>query len=84
MFILAAAPHPAAAKLWVDFMLSDVGQKIMVDNEAMMSGRSGFVSPNPAYAPPIDSLNVIKIDWSKLTPADMEKARAEWLSIFNP
>ena len=39
MFILAAAPHPAAAKLWVDFMLSDVGQKIMVDNEAMMSGR---------------------------------------------
>jgi iron(III) transport system substrate-binding protein len=84
MFILAAAPHPAAAKLWVDFLLSDVGQKIMVDNEALMSGRSGFVSPNPAYAPPIESLNVIKIDWRKLTPADMEKARAEWRSIFNP
>jgi iron(III) transport system substrate-binding protein len=84
MFILAAAPHPAAAKLWVDFILSDVGQKIMVDNEAMMSGRSGFVSPNPVYAPPIESLNVIKIDWSKLTTADMGKARAEWQSIFNP
>lgn len=84
MFILAAAPHPAAAKLWVDFLLSDVGQKIIVDGEALMSGRSGFVSPNPTYAPPIESLNVIKIDWSKLTPADMEKARAEWRSIFNP
>ncbi len=84
MFILAAAPHPAAAKLWIDFMLSDVGQKIMVDNEAMMSGRSGFVSPIPAYAPPIESLNVIKIDWDKLTTADMEKAREEWRSIFNP
>ena len=45
MFILAAAPHPAAAKLWIDFMLSDVGQKIMVDNEATISGRGGFVSP---------------------------------------
>jgi iron(III) transport system substrate-binding protein len=84
MFILAAAPHPAAAKLWIDFMLSDVGQKIMVDNEALMSGRSGFVSPVPAYAPPIERLNVIKIDWNKLTTADMEKARAEWRSIFNP
>ena len=84
MFILAAAPHPAAAKLWIDFMLSDVGQKIMVENEAMMSGRNGFVSPNPLYAPPIESLNVIKIDWDKVTTADMEKARAEWQSIFNP
>lgn len=84
MFILASAPHPSAAKLWVDFMLSETGQKIIVDNEAMMSGRSGFVSPLPDYAPSIDSLNVIKIDWEKVTPADMEKARTEWLSIFNP
>ena len=84
MFILAGAPHPAAAKLWIDFMLSNVGQKIMVDNEAMMSGRKGFVSPIPAYAPPIESLNVIKIDWDKLTTDDMQKARAEWQSIFNP
>lgn len=84
MFILAAAPHPAAAKLWVDFMLSDVAQKIMVDNEAMMSGRSGFVSPLPEYAPAIESLNIVKIDWEKLSAADMETARAEWLAIFNP
>jgi iron(III) transport system substrate-binding protein len=84
MFILASAPHPSAAKLWTDFVLSETGQKIIVDNEAMMSGRSGFVSPLPDYAPSIDSLNVIKIDWDKITPADMEKARAEWLSIFNP
>lgn len=84
MFILAKAPHPNAAKLWIDFVLSSEGQKILVKNEALISGRSGFVSPLPDYAPAIDSLNVIKIDWEKITPADMEKARAEWLSIFNP
>lgn len=84
MFILAAAPHPAAAKLWIDFILSDTGQKIMVDKEAIMSGRSGFVSPLPDYAPPMESLNVIKIDWNKVTQADMEKARIEWIGIFNP
>lgn len=84
MFILAAAPHPAAAKLWVDFMLSESGQKIMVENEAMMSGRNGFVSPLPEYSPSIESLNIIKIDWEAMTAADMDKARVEWLAIFNP
>ena len=84
MFILSAAPHPAAAKLWIDFMLSDVGQKIMVDNEAMMSGRSGFVSPLPEYAPSIENLNIIRIDWEKMSTVDMDKAREEWLAIFNP
>jgi iron(III) transport system substrate-binding protein len=84
MFILAKAPHPNAAKLWVDFILSETGQKIMVDKEALMSGRSGFKSPLPEYAPPIESLHVIKIDWDKITTADMQKAREEWQSIFNP
>jgi len=84
MFILAAAPHPAAAKLWVDFMLSELGQKIMVDNEAMMSGRAGFKSPLPQYAPSIDDLNVINVDWEKMSTADMANARAEWQEIFNP
>jgi len=84
MFIVAGAPHPASAKLWLDFILSEPGQKIVVDNEALMSGRSGFKSPLPEYAPPIDSLNVIKVDWEKTSTADMEKARTEWQDIFNP
>lgn len=84
IFILAKAAHPSAAKLWIDFVLSSEGQKILVENEALISGRSGFASPLPDYAPPIDGLHVIKVDWDKITPADMEKARAEWLGIFNP
>ncbi|MDO8597086.1 MAG: extracellular solute-binding protein [Sulfuricaulis sp.] len=84
MFILAKAPHPSAAKLWLDFILSEAGQKILVENEALISGRTGFVSPIPDYAPPIDKLNVIKIDWDKITAEDQSKAKAEWLSIFKP
>jgi ABC-type Fe3+ transport system substrate-binding protein len=84
MFIPAKAPHPAAGKLWVDYILSEEGQKIVVQGEAMISGRDGFVSPLPEYAPPIDKLNVIKIDWEKITEADQTKAKQEWLSIFNP
>jgi iron(III) transport system substrate-binding protein len=83
-FITAKAPHPNAAKLWLDFVLSEEGQKIIVNGEALISGRSGFKSPLPDYAPPIDSLNVIKMDWAKISTADMNKARAEWVGIFNP
>ncbi len=84
MFILKNAPHPNAAKLWVDFVLSETGQKLLVEKEALISGRSGFTSPIPEYSPSIDKLNVIKIDWEKITTADLDKAKAEWVSIFNP
>ena len=83
-FITAKAPHPNAAKLWLDFVLSEEGQRIIVNGEAMISGRSGFKSPLPDYAPPIDSLNVMKMDWAKISTADMNKARAEWVGMFNP
>jgi iron(III) transport system substrate-binding protein len=81
-FILKDAPHPAAAKLWLDFMLSEEGQRIIVEGEAMMSGRTGFKSPIPDYAPAIETLNVIAVDWQSITTAEMQKARKEWSAIF--
>jgi len=84
MFILKGAPHPAAAKLWTDFILSEAGQNIIVKREALISGRDGFKSPLPDYAPPLESLNAIPVDWAKVTTADLQKARDEWVGIFNP
>lgn len=83
-FILAKAPHPNAAKLWLDFTLSEQGQAILAKREALISGRSGFKSPLPEYAPSIDSLKIIKMAWDKITEDDIRKAKAEWLSIFSP
>ncbi len=84
MFILAKAPHPSAAKLWVDFILSEQGQAIVVKGEAMVSGRSGFTSPLPDYAPSIDKLKLITVDWQSLTDAKLRAVREEWTRIFNP
>jgi iron(III) transport system substrate-binding protein len=84
MFILKKAPHPNAAKLWIDFILSEQGQAILVKGEALISGRSGFKSPLPEYAPAIESLKVIPIEWDKLTTAELQKIRSEWVSVFNP
>jgi iron(III) transport system substrate-binding protein len=83
-FILAKTPHPNAAKLWLDFTLSEQGQTILAKDEALISGRTGFKSPLPEFAPPIDKLKLIKMDWNSITADDLRKAKAEWLSVFNP
>jgi iron(III) transport system substrate-binding protein len=83
-FILDKAPHPNAAKLWIDFVLSEDGQRILTTDEALISGRSGFKSSIPEYSPPIDSLKLIKMDWKATTTQDMIKAKADWIFIYNP
>lgn len=83
-FILAKAPHPNAAKLWLDFILSETGQKILADKEALISARAGFVSPIPDIAPSFSSLKIIKVDWEKMSAQQLMKYRDEWVSIFNP
>jgi iron(III) transport system substrate-binding protein len=84
MFILARAPHPNAAKLWIDFVLSEQGQTIMVRSEATVSGRGGFPSPLPDYAPPIDSLRIIPVDWQGLSGHRLQALREEWVAAFQP
>jgi iron(III) transport system substrate-binding protein len=83
-FILKQAPHPNSAKLWLDFILSETGQEMLARNEALISGRAGFKSPYPDIAPSFASLKIIKVDWRKMTAAQLTKYRTEWISIFNP
>ena len=83
-FILAKAPHPNAAKLWIDFTLSEAGQAILSKREALISARSGFKSPLPEYAPAIDDLTLMKVDWNSIGADDIRKGKAEWQSIFSP
>lgn len=80
MWVFAKAPHPAAAKLWFDFMLSQTGQEIFVKNEYTFSARTGFKSPRPGHG--LDDAKTIPMDWLKYTEADLQKARDEWGSIF--
>ena len=84
LFRSAKAPHPNAAKLWMDFLLSEAGQTILSKKEALVSTRSGFKSPLPEYAPAIDSLKLIPMDWTKIGVEEIKKGKAEWQSIFTP
>jgi iron(III) transport system substrate-binding protein len=81
MFITAGAPHPAAAKLWYDFVLSQQGQEIFVKSDYVISARSGFKSPVEGV-PAIDDIKTIPMDWLKITEDDLQKSRNEWLTMF--
>lgn len=83
-FILKGAAHTDAAKLWIDFILSEEGQYLLAGKEALISGRIGFRSPVPDIAPDLGSLKIIKVDWQSMTSATLTKYRDEWESIFNP
>jgi iron(III) transport system substrate-binding protein len=83
-FILKAAPHPDAAKLWIDFVLSEQGQSIICRREALISGRSGFKSPVPDWVPEFGAIKVIKIDWTKMNADRLKQYRSEWEKIFTP
>ncbi len=82
MFIPKAPPRPNAARLWLDFMLGTEAQDIMARREAMSSGRTGFKSPVPDYAPNITDMKLIDVDWKSIKTADLERARADWRQIF--
>lgn len=81
-FAIKGSPSPNAAKLWIDFILSEQGQTILARREALISGRSGFRSPLPEYAPAIDELQLLNVDWRALRTADLQRFRQEWTGIF--
>ena len=81
-FIWKAAPRPNAAKLWIDFILSEPAQIILAKREAMSSGRTGFKSPVPDYAPNIEAMKLVDVAWRDLTETDFEAARKDWRAIF--
>lgn len=62
--ILESAPHPAAAKLFIDFVRSAYGaQKVMDAGALLFFGRPGVKSKYPDILPTMEDVKVIKFDW---------------------
>ncbi len=82
--ILKQAPHPNAAKLWVDFVYSKEGQEILMKLENIVSPRSDAVKAPEIvpYQPDHSKLKVGKIDWSTVNKPMHDKYRAEFREIF--
>ena len=68
---LAGAPHPAAAKLFIDFMLNEAQGTIADANEYALK----IGSKPPSGLPPLDKI--------KLLPLDVEKALAQQKDLID-
>jgi iron(III) transport system substrate-binding protein len=76
--IMTSAPHPNAAKLFIDFVRSPVGAQATQDAGAFLYfGRPGVKSPAPDILKPWEEIKVIPMDWDKDGSADQIKAVRE-------
>jgi iron(III) transport system substrate-binding protein len=82
--ILARAPHPNAAKLMSEFMLSREGQQLWLDAQLRWPLRTDITYSDEIkpFLPPVDEVNAIKMDWDSITSSARDEARAEFKRIF--
>jgi iron(III) transport system substrate-binding protein len=73
--ILKRAPHPNAARLFLDFLLSREGQALYVQTMGWTSARSDVAPPGYKEMPP-----EIKILKSSLSPDDALKVRDDYVA----
>ena len=84
MVIMEKAPNPNAARLWVDFYHSKKGMELLVPLMGFGVARDDVKVPAlvQSISPPVDKMNLIRIDWSNFTSEDKKKVRAQFRSIF--
>lgn len=80
--IATDAPHPNAAKIFFDWLLSEDGQKVVIEQLKQMSVRMGS-APTPGL-PPIDSIKILAVDQDELneTADDLRKEFAEFFGLI--
>ncbi len=77
--ITSAAPNPAAAEAVVDFILSEPGQKIMVEIGNFYPVRTDVAQPQGA--PPLDTIAVLDVDWASLR-SEIDEINTLWESLY--
>ncbi len=81
--ILAKAPHPNTAKLFIDFLFSEEGQNLYVSLEQMNTGREGVKVPADIQevCPKLSEIKSIPLDLKNLDNKKLNDAREEWRRI---
>lgn len=82
---LAKSPNPESAKLWIDYVSSHDGQKIIAEGDLIFPGRSDVTPPNLDFLPDMSKGGgtTLSIDWrAELTPENEAAFRKEWTEIF--
>ncbi len=80
--ILAHAPHPNAAKLFIDYFHGAICQDILMNYCGAAGGRKDLKSKHAYFPKPIEELKgAIEMDWRKVTNKDRDQAREEFRKL---
>jgi ABC-type Fe3+ transport system substrate-binding protein len=84
MAILKGTRHPNAAKLLMDYLLSEDGMRAMVVGEGVFSFREGLKIPEPVqkYLPPVEQVKSVPVNWAGLNLAEIKRIQNEFRKVF--
>lgn len=77
--VTASAANPTAAVEFIDFVLSEPGQRVLVEIGHFYAVRTD-VAP-PAGAPPLESIRQLPVDWEELA-AERDQLEDMWRETF--
>jgi iron(III) transport system substrate-binding protein len=82
--ILAKAPHPNAARLFIDFLFGEKGMNMFIDLEGTIVIRDGMKPPDKIkkYSPPLDEITAIPMDWKSVDSRTANQYLEEFKEIF--
>jgi len=82
--ILAKSAHPNAAMLFYDFLLSEKGMKIYIDQEGTITVRDKMKVPDyvKRYSPALEEIKAIPIDWPSINRKVLKEHQNEFKEIF--
>jgi ABC-type Fe3+ transport system substrate-binding protein len=84
MAIVKGTKRPSAAKLLMDFFLSEEAMHEYVAGELRFSFREGFKNPEAVqqYMPDVDKVKALPMNWAALTDAEIKKVQEEFRKIL--
>ncbi len=84
MAILRGSRHPNAARLLVDFLLSEEGMTIYVGSELRFSFRDGLGLPaaGKKYMPEIDQVKALPVNWAALTLQEVRRVQDDFRRVL--
>ncbi len=82
--IIKGTKRPNAAKLLMDFLLSDEGMREYISGEGVFSLREGLQIPEAVkkYTPVVDEVKAMPVNWGALTLSEVRKVQDEFRKVL--
>lgn len=82
--IVKGTKHPNAAKLLMEFLLSEEGMQAFIAGEGVFSLREGFPVPAAVrkYTPDVSTVKAMPINWGTLTIPEVRKVQNDFRKIL--